>query len=264
MPQFTSHAPGSPCWVDLMSPDVDGSKAFYRAVFGWDLEDQLDDEGNRIYVMARQNGLNVCGIGGQPPGTEGMPPVWNTYIAVRDPRATADAVAANGGSVVMPPMEVMDAGEMGVFSDPTGAVFSVWRPIEHTGAQICNEPDTWAWNELMSRDIATAREFYTKVFGWTYELMDMGEMGQYGVIEGGDNGGLGGTMAMPADVPPMVPNHWAVYFTVASMSATLDRVRAAGGTVAQGPFPAEGVGMVAVLHDPAGGSFCLLEPAAQG
>ena len=80
MTVFTSHAIGSPCWVDLMSPDVDASTAFYRAVFGWEATDQHDDEGNRIYVMFTLDGKSVAGLGGQPPGMDGMPPVWDTYI----------------------------------------------------------------------------------------------------------------------------------------------------------------------------------------
>lgn len=259
MPQFTSHAPGSPCWVDLMSPDVDASKAFYGAVFGWDLEDQLDDAGNRIYVMARQNGLAVCGMGGQGPGMEGMPPVWNTYVCVTDPAATADAVAAAGGQVVMPPMAVMDQGEMAVFADPTGAVFSVWKPGVHTGSQICNEPDTYAWNELMSRDVERARAFYTQVFGWSYEMVPGGPHG-YAVIEGGENGGWGGLMDRPEEMPAEVPDFWGVYFTVADVEATLAKVRAAGGQVVQGPFPAPGVGTIAVVQDSSGGMFSVMKP----
>jgi predicted enzyme related to lactoylglutathione lyase len=263
MPEFTQHAPGSPCWVDLASPDVDASKSFYTTVFGWEAEDLHDDEGNRIYVMFRQNGKDVAGLGGQAPGMEGMPPVWNTYVAVTDPAATASTVTANGGSVIAPPMQVMDAGEMAVFADPTGAAFSVWKPGRHIGSQICNEPDTYAWNELMSRDITTARDFYSKVFGWKYDVMDMGEMGEYSVITGGENGGWGGMMAMPPDVPDMVPNHWAVYFTVSDIEATVAKVKAAGGQLVDGPFPAESVGLIAILHDPTGASFHLLQPASQ-
>ena len=70
MPEFTSHPPGTPSWVDLMSPDVDASKAFYTAVFGWDAEDQLDDDGNRVYVMFTQAGKSVAGLGGQPPTSD--------------------------------------------------------------------------------------------------------------------------------------------------------------------------------------------------
>lgn len=264
MPMFTSHAAGSPCWVDLMSPDVEASKAFYGAVFGWAAEDQLDGEGNYTYTMFSQDGRSVAGMGGQGPDMAGMPPVWSTYVAVDDPSATAEKVTAAGGTVMMPPMQVMEAGEMAIFADPTGAVFSVWKAGEHAGAEITNEPDTWSWNELMTRDIDAALAFYTEVFGWSYERMDMGPAGTYNVIAGGENNGLGGLMPMPAEMPDMVPNHWAVYFTVADLQASLAKVTEAGGMVANGPMEIPGIGTSAVIHDPAGGSFVLMQPADQG
>ena len=196
MPEFSSHAPGTPCWVDLMSPDVDGSKAFYAAVFGWDAADQLDDDGNRIYVMFTKDGKSVAGLGGQPPGMGEMPPVWNSYIATADVAATTDKVTNAGGSVLMPGMQVMDAGEMAIFADPTGAAFSVWKAGTHIGAELCNEPNTYSWNELLTRDIDASLAFYADVFGWTFDAQEMPN-GTYHVIAGGESGGLGGIMAMP-------------------------------------------------------------------
>lgn len=263
MPTFTSHAPGSPCWVDLMTPDVDGAKTFYSTVFGWEAEDQFDPEGNRVYTSFLQDGNVVAGMGQQPPEMAGIPPIWNTYIAVEDPAATAEKVTAAGGTVMMPPMDVMDVGAMAIFADPTGAAFSVWRAGSHTGAQICNEPDTWSWNELMTRDVATAKRFYSDVFGWTYDEQDMGPGGIYNVIEGGENNGWGGLMAMPPDVPEMVPNHWMVYFTVADLDATLAKATGAGGTIGTGPMDIPGIGRFAMVHDPSGGAFSVLEPMAQ-
>ena len=73
MPTFTSHAIGSPCWVDLMSPDVDASVTFYTGVFGWEAADQHDGEGNRVYVMFSLGGKTVAGLGGQAPQMAGMP-----------------------------------------------------------------------------------------------------------------------------------------------------------------------------------------------
>ncbi|MDH3306427.1 MAG: VOC family protein, partial [Acidimicrobiia bacterium] len=197
MPVFESYPAGTPCWIDLMSPDVDASKSFYQSVFGWDAEDNFDDEGNRIYTQFKQGDHIVAGLGGQAPGMEGMPAFWNTYIASDDVAATAAAVTEAGGTVMMPPMQVMDAGHMAIFADPTGAAFSVWQANEHRGAGIANEPNTWSWNELMSRDIDTAKDFYSAVFGWEYEAMDMGPGGTYHVIKGGEHNGLGGLMAMP-------------------------------------------------------------------
>lgn len=255
------YEPGTPCWVDLMSPDVDASTTFYTGLFGWDAEDQFDEDGTRIYTNFSRDGRIVAGMGGQMPGMEGAPAVWNSYIAVTDVDETSKKVEAAGGTVMMPALEVMDAGRMAIYGDPTGAVVSVWKAGTHTGAGVCNEPGTWSWNELMTRDIDAATAFYTEVFGWTYEAMEM-PAGTYHVIEGGDEGGLGGLMAMPPGVPDMVPNHWAVYFMVADADAAVDRVRELGGQVVQGPDDA-GVGRIAMVHDPMGGSFSILEPAAR-
>ncbi|MEM8922068.1 MAG: VOC family protein [Actinomycetota bacterium] len=265
MPEFTSHAAGSPCWVDLMSPDVEASKAFYTTVFGWDASDQFDDDGNYTYTMFEADGKAVAGMGGQPPDMpDGMPPVWNSYVAVDDPAATAKKVTAAGGSVMMPPMQVMAAGEMAIFTDPTGAVISVWKAGEHVGAHVANEHHTWSWNELMTRDPEAAAGFYGQVFGWNYDEMNMGPIGTYRMIQGGENNGWGGIMAMPPGMPEQVPNHWSVYFMTNDLDATLDGVKGAGGMVANGPMPIPGVGTTAVVHDPAGGSFQLLQPEAQG
>jgi predicted enzyme related to lactoylglutathione lyase len=263
MPEFTSHAAGSPCWVDLMSPDIDASKSFYEAVFGWTGDDEHDPEGNRVYVTFRLDGKVVAGLGGQPPGMETMPAIWNTYVCVDDPAATVAAATDAGGSVMMPPMQVMDAGHMAILADPTGATISLWKPGGHFGSELCNEPDTWSWSELMTRDVDTALTFYSAVFGWTYAPHDMGDF-VYQVIEGGENDGWGGIMPMPSEVPDMVPNHWAVYFSVADTSATSAKVTAGGGQAVQEPMDIPGVGRMATFHDPHGGSFATLQPTADG
>ncbi len=262
MPTFTSHAPGSPCWVDLMSPDTEAAKRFYGAVFGWEAEDSTDDDGNYIYTVWSKDGKVVSGMGAQPQEMAGMPPIWHSYIAVEDPAATVDKATAAGGQVLMPPMQVMEAGEMAIIADPTGAAISLWKAGDHFGAEVCNEPDTWSWNELMTRDIEAAKPFYQEVFGWSYEAMDMGPGGIYNVIEGGENNGWGGLMAMPAEVPDMVPNHWAVYFLVSDLDATIERVKGNDGMVANGPMAIPGIGRMAAVHDPSGGSFSVLQPAA--
>ena len=261
MAEFTSHSPGTPSWADLMSPDVDASVAFYTALFGWDAEDQFDDDGNRVYVMFRVDGKSVAGLGGQAPGMDGMPGIWNTYITTDDVAATAAKVEAAGGSVMMPPMQVMTSGEMAIFTDPTGAAFSVWKPGDHIGAEVGNVANTMSWNELMTRDLDTALAFYAAVFGWEYDGQDMGPMGTYNVIRGGTNGeGAGGIMAMPAEMADEVPNYWAVYFATDDIAAAVQRATSAGGTVLQEPFPIPGIGTSCVIGDPHHGVFQLMQP----
>lgn len=259
MPTFTSYEPGRPCWVDLMSPDVDASKAFYSSVFGWDAHDEHDDAGNRVYVNFSIDGQVVAGLGGQPPG---MPPMalWNSYVCSDDVAATVANAEAAGGSVIMPPMQVMTAGHMAIVADPSGAVISVWQPNEHIGAGLANEPNTWSWSELMTRDLDAALPFYSDVFGWEFDAMDMGGGVMYHVIRGGEYGGYGGAMTMPAQVPAQAPNHWAVYFMVADTDATRAAVEANGGQVVMPPMDTPGVGRMAIFHDPQRGSFSTLQP----
>jgi predicted enzyme related to lactoylglutathione lyase len=245
-----------------MSPDVDASAAFYTGVFGWTADDQFDDDGNRVYVTFSVDGKAVAGLGGAPPEGDPMPAIWNTYICADDVEAIAERVVAAGGSVFMPPMQVMTAGHMAMFADPTGAMFSVWQPGDHRGAGIANEPNTWSWNELLTRDVDAAKPFYTAVFGWEYDEMPMDTGGTYCVIRGGEHGGWGGVLPMPESLPDMVPNHWMVYFMTSDTQATADAVTAHGGMVGQEPFDVPGVGRIAVFHDPQGGSFATLQPAA--
>lgn len=262
MPQRTSYEPGTPCWVDLMTPDVAASTAFYTALFGWDTETTLDDDGNHVYTRLTKNGLDVGGLGGQPPDMAGAPPIWNSYVCVTDADETAAKIEKTGGRIMMPPMQVFEHGIMAVAADPTGAMFCLWQPLSHQGAGVVNEPDTYSWNELLTSDIEASKAFYADVFGWAYEGMDMGPGGMYWVIQGGDAGGLGGLMARPADLPADVPDSWGVYFTVADVDATVAAVTGAGGALMFGPVDVPEVGRFATVSDPQGGSFSVIQNPA--
>lgn len=257
----TTYQAGTPCWIDLTAPDVDAATAFYTGLFGWEAVDQFDDEGNRIYTNFTRDGQVVAGMGQQQPEMAGMPPIWNTYFATDDVDATLAKVEEAGGQVMMPAMDVMTQGRMGVFADPSGAVVSLWEAGEHHGAQLVNVPGTWSWNELMTRDLDGALPFYSTVFGWATDAMDM-PMGPYHVVRGGEEGGLAGMMGMPPDMSDEVPNHWMVYFTVEDAEATAARVRELGGTVVFGP-EMSGVGILATMHDPQGGNFSVMQPVSQ-
>lgn len=257
----TSYEHGTPSWIDLMTPDVDGARAFYGGLFGWTADETTDDDGALLYVNLRKDGKLVAGLGEQPPEMAGMPPVWSTYVAVDNVDDVLEKVPAAGGTVMMPGMDVMeDVGRMAIFHDPTGAVIGLWQAGTHLGAERVNEPDTWFWNELLTRDVDTAKAFYSAVFDWDWNGMDMGPMGTYHVVAGGESDGLAGMMAMPAEMPEQVPNHWMIYVMVADADATAARAVELGGQVVQPPFDTP-VGRQAVLHDPAGGSFSIMQPA---
>ena len=165
MPKKTEYEQGTPSWVDLQTTDQAAGKEFYASLLGWSYDDRPMPQGG-TYSMALLNGETVAAIAPMPPGApEGMPPMWNTYIAVDDIDATVEKVAPAGGQVFMPPMAVGDAGTMAFVADPTGAVVGLWQANQHIGATLVNEPGALIWNELITDKPESALAFYEAVLG---------------------------------------------------------------------------------------------------
>ncbi|MGI8762253.1 MAG: VOC family protein [Jatrophihabitantaceae bacterium] len=247
---------GTPCWVDLMTSDIDAARLFYEGLFGWQLTVGPPETGG--YTMAELDHLAVAGLGPIQPGQDGHPSVWTTYLASDDVGATAKAITRAGGTVVAEPFDVMDLGVMGAGKDPTGATFGFWQAGKHTGAQLVNVTNTLVWNEVMTREYQAAMNFYAAVFGYSYS--DMGGDGfQYSTIEL-DGNTVGGIGALPEDVPEQVPAHWRTYFAVDDADEAVDSVVRLGGTVLRPPQDMP-YGRHADVADPQGAAFAVIKPA---
>jgi predicted enzyme related to lactoylglutathione lyase len=252
---------GTPCWVDLLTSDMDTARLFYEQLFGWTFTASEDPEQTGGYEIADIGGRNVAGA--MPQGAEQSGPgsAWTTYLAVADAAKTAQAITEAGGTVLMPVTPVMDAGIMALASDPTGAVFGIWQAGSHTGFQKANESGSVTWNEAMTRDFKRATDFYARVFGHTITDMS-GDGFEYATIDI-DGRAVGGIGAFPAEVPAEVPAHWRTYFAVDDTDATLDEAVKRGAVVIR---PAQDMpyGRHADLQDPTGAHFSIIKPADPG
>jgi predicted enzyme related to lactoylglutathione lyase len=272
MPERDGYIPGVPCWVDTSQPDPEAACAFYRGLFGWDLEDVMPPESPVAYYMARIRGGDAAAIGGIP---EGAPQVatWNTYIWVDSADETTEKVRAAGGTVLAEPFDVMDSGRMAVLSDPEGAVFSLWQPNQHQGAKVVNEHGSLNFNTLATRDRAGAEAFYGAVFGWktldipsgvTWMLPGYGDhleektpglreqMAQMGAPDGFIDV-VAALTAITDDDADTTPN-WGVTFGVDDVAAVAAKARELGGEVLSGPTDAPW-SRLAVIKDPSGATF---------
>lgn len=250
----THYAPGVPCWVDLSTPDLEATKAFYGQLFGWEPQEPAPDTGG--YTMFHHHGEPVAAA--MPKMQPDQPTAWGTYISVADSAATARAVEEAGGKVLVPPMEVMSAGTMTVFADPEGAVIGCWQPNEFAGAGETGGPGAFCWAELACRDQDGAKRFYPRVFGWTPDTQAFGD-DSYTVWQVAGTG-IAGMMPMGSMFPAEVPPHWGVYFAVADADAALAEAQRLGARAQVPVTPIEGVGRFAGLFDPQGAAFSILEP----
>jgi hypothetical protein len=234
---------------------------------GWQTEDMMPPDAGAHYYMARIDGRDAAAISSQPPGAS-PDAIWNSYIRVESAEDAAASVRGAGGQVLSEPFDVFDAGRMGVFADPEGAVFCVWQPGSHRRSAAVNEHGAVNFNNLHTDDVEGAQAFYGSVFGWT--TIDVGSAmwalpgyGDHleeltpGLREGMQQmGAPRGFEDVVAAILPREggPARWSVTFAVDEADAIAARARELGGSVLVGPQDVPWVRST-VLADPAGASF---------
>jgi len=120
------------------------------------------------------------------------------------------------------------------------------------------------WHELMTSDVGAAKAFYGAVVGWDMAAFP-GALHDYTVLEVGETRGVGGIMAIPEDACAQgLKPCWVGYIEVSDIDAKVAELRAAGGTVHKGPELIPTVGRFAVVSDPQGTMFNLLQPEGSG
>lgn len=253
------YVPGAPSWVDLGSRDLDAAAAFYKALFGWDFRPTGPESGG--YGVFQLAGQSVAALG--PIQSDTALPAWTVYFETADADATTKAVEQRGGTVRVPPMDVLDQGRLAGYTDPGGAEFAVWQPgttkgLDRVGAgALC-------WTELYTTDAERARQFYTGLFSWDTEDVPLpGGAGTYTIVSragGGQEGSHGGIMQLHGDMLPDGVSYWQPYFAVADCDATVAKATEHGASVLMPSTDMEGVGRMALLGDPEGAVFAVLTP----
>ncbi|WP_052848209.1 VOC family protein [Streptomyces avicenniae] len=261
----TDHVTGSPCWIDLGTPDMEAATAFYGAVFGWTLEPgDVSVPGG--YGILRLRGRAVAGIA--PLTESGARPAWTVYFATADADATAAGARAAGGSVRVAPADVGSEGRFAQLTDPQGGRFAVWQPGERRGLDAVDGPGTLSWVELYTPDDGAALAFYRALFGWETDATPLPEGGggtytQIGPAGRGEEHRCGGVLKVPADALEVQGGaaSWHAMLGSEDCDAAVARARDNGGTVRMGPEDVPGVGRLAVVLDPSGADFVILTPA---
>jgi len=163
--------------VETLQPDPRAALDFYGSLFGWDfagpgpMPRDLPGE----YFVGQVKGRDFAGVGSLP--DLGGPPValWSTYIRVASADEAAVRAQAADGSLLIGPLDALPAGRLAVLVDPVGAAFGVREAHAREGAQLVNEPCTWAMSSLHTADAEAANAFYGSVFGWQPEAFGPAE-----------------------------------------------------------------------------------------
>jgi uncharacterized protein len=250
------HAPvGAPCWVDLWTSDIPGSRAFYGELFGWEANDP-DPQFGGYFIFTRQ-GVDIAGCMGDM--GEGMlaNDTWKIYLATDDIAKTTESAEAAGAEIMGPAMPVADLGIQTVLVDPTGAHLGAWEAGTFPGFTVLDEHGAPSWFELHTRQFAEALDFYRTVFHWETTIVGDTDEFRYATMQDpGSDEPLTGIMDATGFLPEGTPPYWALYWEVDDTEAAVSSVEALGGSVIQAAEDTP-YGRIATVADPAGAVFRL-------
>lgn len=256
--EMSEYEHGTFGWVDYAAADLDAAKAFYGELFGWSLDEGAAGSGGGRYVMARLGEKDVGGLLALSEEQQkmGVPPHWNSYVAVDDVDQAVARAGELGGQVLAGPMDLPQAGRVAVVADPTGAVFQLWTPSETVGSVWVNEPNTFCWNELYTNDLDAAETFYTELLGWRSKRASSSEGTPLVELYNGERPAATMMLNQPEWGP--MPSVWGVYFAVADCDGAMARAKELGGTVVLEPREIP-PGRFGVVQDPQGGAFSIIQ-----
>jgi predicted enzyme related to lactoylglutathione lyase len=246
---------GRPLWYELMTTDTDAAETFYRTVVGWKSAPFAGSP--QPYTTFNRSGeIPVAGLMRRPEGMN-APPFWAMYIGVPKLEEVAAHITRLGGDECSPVIEVPTVGRMQMMKDAQGAAFYIYEPSRsEQRPEAAPEVGEGSWHELMTTDAAAAMTFYSDVFGWQpSETMDMGPMGKYHMFNR-PHGMIGGMMNKPPEMAHVPPN-WQIYFRVSDIPSAVERIKANGGQILNGPMEVPGGDWIVNAMDPQGAAFSL-------
>jgi predicted enzyme related to lactoylglutathione lyase len=108
--------------------------------------------------------------------------------------------------------------------------------------------------ELSTPDLPKAKEFYSGLFGWTFDDQDMGPSGIYSTFHPSSGPG-GGAFSMPG-----MPTFWLPYVGVKDINESTEKAKSLGATIHKGPLEIPNIGWMTIFADPTGATIAIFQP----
>ncbi len=255
-PASEEHHLGKVIFLELVTPDLAATKRFYGELFGWTFRDI--EAGTTQYAEALLDGRPVAGLVHRAlPASEHRQPAWLSFFAVSDVDAAEKLAVQQGAKVLFAPHSFPDRGREAVFADPQGAVFAVLASSSGDPPDFLAAPGEWIWSSLITRDADAAAAFYKTLFG--YDIFPLpASAGARHLLLASRNYARASVNTLPANTPDAYP-YWLNYVRVEDTAKMTAKVVALGGRVLVEPWVDRHGGRVAVVADPVGAPFGLLE-----
>jgi len=255
-PASDEHHAGKMLWADLVTPDLAAAEKFYGGLFGWTF--QPVRAGEVKYAVATLDGRPIGGMVEKTiPAGQHQQSAWLTFLATNDIDGVKRLAVSHGAKILTDIRSYPMRGRQCVLSDPEGAVFALLASSSGDTPDYLPATGDWIWSSLHAKDAGTEAAFYQNLFG-------------YDVFDQPSDDGLEHLILSTDDYARASANdlekgsarrhsHWLNFLRVENAAETAAKVVAMGGRVLVQPRVDRHGGMLAVVADPAGAPFGLME-----
>ncbi|PKW18916.1 VOC family protein [Saccharopolyspora spinosa] len=251
---------GMPCWIELITTDLERAREFYAGLFAWEYETHSDPLSGE-HVIALHEGFPVASLR----AASGDESSWRLYLATADCAEFTERAVNHGAVVTVPRNHVPGLGTKTVLLGPADAEFGLLEPEESWQFDV-GLPGTLMWAELVTIKAQTADNFFQELFGYSAEQFGTEHRSDYSVWYLGDESVCARVSMIRDFITESTRPHWLLYLGVDAEVGTDALVRNAitlGGRVRVDPYDSS-IGRVAVLRDPTGARFAVIDPTQAG
>jgi predicted enzyme related to lactoylglutathione lyase len=241
-------------WFDLFTSDLQATRQFYEALFGWSFQETPCGE-KQVLTITREGVPIANVVSADKTKIKDQPSRWLSYMSVADVDQTVLRIGKNHGSVYMPPKNLPDRGRVAVVKDPEGAVFAVVTTSEGDPPDPAYDLNDFLGSELWAKHLETAVKFYQALVDYEIEMVDVGNEKDYHLLVTDDQPRAGVVQIPWDDVKP----NWVPYVAVEDVAAVAARVQPLGGRLLIAPNPEIREGNAAIIADPSGAVFGIQE-----
>ena len=254
---MTTSNTGRFVWHELHTGDRPQAVKFYAQLIGWETKDVPMGPGEP-YSLCLLSGKDIAGIT-KSKAPAHVPPHWIPYIGVDNVDASAAKAKELGGKVLGEPMDIPNVGRFAVIADPQGAAFALYKHATPPPDEPERPPvSSFCWEELATSDPEAAATFYSGLFGYAVQPMDMGPMGTYRILKSGERQ-RAGIMKLPAQGPQNP--YWLSYIAVKDVDGSTRNARELGAKTLVEPMDIPDIGRFSVIADPTGAAVALFKGA---
>ncbi|WP_438381278.1 VOC family protein [Asaia sp. BMEF1] len=251
--------PGKIVFSMLVTPDLAGAERFYSALFGWGFRPVNDGKTPRVEITLGTQPVGMI-VAHKLDDPRHDVPFWMPFLSTSDTATVARVTKQQGGKTLFGPRPIAGLGQAVIVSDPQHGLYAALSaqsgdPVDRDSDPVLN---SWSWATLLSPAPRAAAGYYQLLFNYKIVASPEADSPQHYMLTSQDKE-RASINTLPPGMEPRDRARWIQFIEVRDSAAVSNRAQALGGRVIVPTHVDRDGAQIAVLADPGGAVFGVIE-----